>query len=168
MINAFKEIVDSGLKNWEFIIATSVKENDTEEFERVKKTATNYPIKFLVNKKNVELWELYSRAKIYWHASGFGENLRLHPEFAEHFGISTVEAMSAGDVPVVINAGGQKEIVEEGVDGMLWDTIRELQDKTLRLIVQPKLLKTLSDNARKVSTRYSKDLFNQRLQELIL
>src|SRR3989344_7708867 len=89
MIDAFKEIVDGGLKNWEFIIATSVKENDTEEFERVKKTATNYPIKFLVNKKNVELWELYSRAKIYWHASGFGENLRLHPEFAEHFGIST-------------------------------------------------------------------------------
>ena len=53
----------------------------------------------------------YKLAKIYWHASGFGEDLETHPEKAEHFGITTVEAMINGLVPIVIDAGGQKEIV---------------------------------------------------------
>jgi glycosyltransferase involved in cell wall biosynthesis len=35
----------------------------------------------------------------------------FHPKPAEHFGISIVEAMSAGLVPVVPNTGGQTEFV---------------------------------------------------------
>ena len=48
----------------------------------------------------------------------------------EHFGITTVEAMAAGCVPVVINKAGQREIVEDGVSGFLWNTWGELKDRT--------------------------------------
>ena len=77
----------------------SVNPDEEELFSQFRKSAEGFPIEFLVNKKNDELWGIYSKAKIYWHASGFGEDLEAHPEFAEHFGISTVEAMGAGAVP---------------------------------------------------------------------
>ena len=35
----------------------------------------------------------------------------FHPRIDEHFGISTVEAMASGLVPVVSNFGGQTEFV---------------------------------------------------------
>ena len=42
--------------------------------------------------------------------------------------------MAAGCVPVVINKGGQPEIVEHGVSGFVWETLDELRDYTTRLI----------------------------------
>jgi len=77
-----------------------------------------------------ELKQLLARAKIFWHAAGYSEREDVHPELAEHFGIATVEAMAAGCVPVVYSAGGQKEIIQHGVNGFLWRTLEELQEYT--------------------------------------
>jgi glycosyltransferase involved in cell wall biosynthesis len=167
MIKAFKEMVDQGFKEWKFVLAVSIQEKDKEAFEEMKKSAAGYPIEFLVNKSNDELWEIYSKAKIYWHASGFGEDLEANPEYAEHFGISTVEAMGAGAVPVVINAGGQKEIVVEGETGFLWDSIRQLQLKTLKLANDESLLSKLSKQAIRSAERFSKAKFYEGVNDLI-
>src|SRR5260370_621248 len=78
--------------------------------------------------------ELNGQSAIYWHAAGLGNDDAAHPEQTEHFGITTVEAMAAGCVPVVINKAGQRETVEHGVSGFLWDTPDELQRYTARLI----------------------------------
>lgn len=168
MIKAFREMVTNGLKDWKFVLAVSIQEKDKEAFDTMKKSAAGFPIEFLVNKSNDELWEIYSKAKIYWHASGFGEDLEKNPEYAEHFGISTVEAMGAGAVPVVINAGGQKEIVNEGENGLLWDSIGELQAKTLKLINDRPLLDKLSKQAIESSHKFSAENFYQTLNNLIL
>lgn len=168
MINTFKKMVDKGLRDWEFVLAVSIKEKDKKQFEEMKKLGAGYPIKFIVNSPNVALGGIYSKAKIYWHASGFGENLKEHPEFAEHFGISTVEAMSAGCVPVVINAGGQKEIVTEGENGFLWDSLEEFQDKTLKLINDEDLLSRLSKQAKEDANKFSKERFCKEINDLIL
>ena len=160
-------MVNKGLKEWKFVLAVSVAEKDREEFEEMKKKSQNFPIEFLVNKSNDELWDIYSRAKIYWHATGFGEDLKMHPEFAEHFGISTVEAMGAGVVPVVINAGGQAEIVNDGKNGFLWNTLGQLQEKTLKLINDEKLLLTMSSAAKKRSQEFSGDNFSKNVNKLI-
>ena len=167
MINAFKTLVKAGLKNWKFILAVSVKDKDKDAFWDLEKVAEDFPIEFLVNKSNDELWESYSKAKIYWHASGFGEDLNVHPEFAEHFGISTVEAMGAGAVPVVINRGGQKEIVKEGITGFLWDTLEQLEQKTLELVGNDKLMSKLSGNAKEDSKNFSKQKFCDEINNLI-
>ncbi len=167
MIEEFKKLVDQGLKDWSFVLATSVKKEDQKRFEDLKKQAEGYPIRFVVNSKNVQLWDLYSRAQIYWHASGFGEDLVSHPEFAEHFGISTVEAMGAGAVPVVINAGGQKEIVTENENGYLWDTPEELEKKTLKLTQDEELVLRLSKSAQERANDFSYNRFCEGIKKLI-
>lgn len=167
MIQAFKKMVDNGLDNWEFVLATSIQESDKDAFEKMKDTAKGYPIRFLVNQTNDKLWGIYSKAKIYWHASGYGEDLALHPEFAEHFGISTVEAMGAGDVPVVINAGGQKEIVKDGENGFVWNTLEELEQKTTELTKNSQLWEKLSKNALKTAEKFSGDRFCKEVFDLI-
>lgn len=168
MIQAFKELVKNGLNNWKLTLAVSIQEKDKSAFEEIEKSAKDFPIDFLINKSNDELWEIYSRAKIYWHASGFGEDLVKHPEFAEHFGISTVEAMGAGAVPVVINAGGQKEIVENNINGFLWNNLNELKEKTLELTRNESLLNKISIKASKSSLKFSKERFCKEINELIL
>ena len=168
MIDAFKQLIDKGLKNWKFVLAVSIQEKDQNAFEEVKKKTAGYPVDFLVNKNNNELWNIYSKAKIYWHATGFGEDLVKNPEYAEHFGISTVEAMGAGAVPVVINAGGQKEIVIDGENGFTWDSLEELQAKTLKLVNDSSLLNKFSQNAIKTSKNFSKEKFFEQVNNLFV
>lgn len=167
MIDAFKSMIDKGLKDWKFVLAVSVMDKDMQSFEEMKAGAKGVPIEFLINKTNQELWEVYSKAKIYWHASGFGEDLKMHPEYAEHFGISTVEAMGAGVVPVVINAGGQKEIVTDKEDGLLWDSLKELQEKTLLLMHKPALLGKLSLHAKVRAKDFSYEKFSEAVTALM-
>ena len=112
--------------------------------------------------------ELYSKAKIYWHAAGSGEDLHVYPERAEHFGITTLEAMASGCVPMVFPAGGQVEIVEDNKDGVYWQTSDELAEKTIKLIEDESKIKNLSQNAIKKSKEYDVEVFKKKLDELII
>lgn len=169
MIEAFKDMVDKEQSNnWKLCMAVSVKEEDEEKFTILREAARDYPIEFFVNKTNDELWSFYNKAKIYWHASGYGEDLEKHPEFAEHFGISTVEAMGAGAVPVVINAGGQKEIVTDGENGLLWNTREELQNQTMKLMKDQKLLTELAENAQLRAKDFTTEVFCEEINQLIM
>lgn len=55
------------------------------------------------------------------HAKGLFVDEEKSSDLLEHFGITTVETMSAGCVPIVINRG-QPEIVKEGT-GYVWYTL---------------------------------------------
>lgn len=166
MIEAFKKLVDDGLKGWEFVLVIGVKRGDEEKVEYLKKQISKYPIKIVENPTREILKKYYSASKIYWHASGFGEDLEKHPEYAEHFGISTVEAMGAGAVPVVINAGGQPEIVIGG-SGFLWNRLDELKARTLELINNNELWKKMSKAAVKRAEFFSGERFCKQLVEII-
>jgi glycosyltransferase involved in cell wall biosynthesis len=167
MIKVFKKMVDGGLKNWEFVIVVGVRDVDRAIFNKFKETYKGYPIRILDNPSNEDLWGNYSKAKIYWHATGFDEDLQKYPEKAEHFGISTVEAMGAGAVPVVINAGGQKEIIENSRNGYLWNTLDELSDKTINLIMNEKQLREMSIKAIERSKIFDKSKFCKNLKNII-
>lgn len=58
------------------------------------------------------------------HAKGLFVDEEKSSDLLEHFGITTVETMSAGCVPIVINRG-QPEIVKEGT-GYVWYTLEQL------------------------------------------
>lgn len=167
MIKVFKNLVDGGLKGWKFQIAVSLPDEFDSKFIEMRKSAKDYPIDFLINSSNEELWKKGSKSKIYWHASGYGEDLNKHPELAEHFGISTVEAMGVGAVPVVINAGGQREIVENGKSGFLWNNLDEFESKTMDLIKNEKLIKKMSENAYKRSLNFDKENFYKILTSIL-
>ena len=167
MIRVFKKMMDEGLKDWIFILIIGIRNEDRDKLNKLKQTVKGYPIEIIENPPNKILWEKYSKAKIYWHATGFGEDLQKHPEKAEHFGISTVEAMGMGVVPVVINEGGQKEIVTDGKNGFFWDTIDELQIKTKKLIDNKKLLNDMAEQARMRAKDFSNAKFCQKIRQLI-
>jgi glycosyltransferase involved in cell wall biosynthesis len=167
MIDVFKELVDGGLKNWRFLLAVSLNNQNDPKFVAMKKSAEGYPIDFLINSSKDELWDKGGKAKIYWHATGFGEDLKKNPHLAEHFGISTVEAMGVGAVPVVINAGGQREIVKDGVNGFLWDNLDEFKIKTLELVNDPKLLERMSEEAYSRAKDFDEQSFSKRVFEII-
>src|SRR5262249_31745169 len=80
----------------------------------------------------------------------------------EHFGIVTVEAMAAGCVPVVVNKGGQREIVQHGVNGFLWNTLEELKGYTQLLARDEPLWARLSDAARLRARDFSREGFRRR------
>jgi glycosyltransferase involved in cell wall biosynthesis len=106
-----------------------------------------------------QLDQLRRRARIFWHAMGLDENTDAYPERAEHFGISTVEAMAAGAVPVVIDKGGQTEIVEHGRSGFLWKTIEELIAYTTLLTRDRALWARMSAAARLRAQTFGRERF---------
>jgi len=167
MLSVFKKLHDHQLKNWKFIIATSYLPSEEKNIQHLELEYKNYPIEFIHNANSFQLQKLYASASIYWHAAGFGENMSLHPERAEHFGITTVEAMAAGCVPVVFNAGGQKEIVRENYNGLLWNTEEELMLKTLDLINHTDKRTLFAKQAKESSKTYRKEHFCSELHNII-
>ena len=167
MVETFIKMIKEGLNGWRFVLAVSIKKEDQKIFETFKERTKGYPIEFIINKNNNDLWDIYSKAKIYWHASGFGEDLEKHPEYAEHFGISTVEAMGASVVPVVFNAGGQKEIINDGGNGFLWNSPDELIEKTQLLINNEKLWLQISQKAIKRARDFAGDKFCKELYKIL-
>ncbi len=107
--------------------------------------------------------ELYNRAEIFWHCKGYGED---DPYMMEHFGMTTVEAMGAGCVPVVINKGGQAEIVTEE-SGFKWDSPEELVARTEELARDPVLLSRMSRAARERAAFFYTDSFRERLRGIL-
>jgi glycosyltransferase involved in cell wall biosynthesis len=75
--------------------------------------------------ENVELKPNLSRDKL---RELLGEAMfYLHPEFAEHFGIAVIEAMSAGVVPIVYRDGGVwHDIVSRVSDTLGYTSISEV------------------------------------------
>jgi glycosyltransferase involved in cell wall biosynthesis len=168
LIDAFKKMIERGLKGWKLVIVGSYLEKDYDLVSDLEKSAQGAPVEILANASYRSLLECYKGAKIYWHAAGFGEDLNEHPEYAEHFGITTVEAMSAGAVPVVIKAGGQTEIVEAGKSGFLWGSVEELISQTEFLIKDKKLWEKISEESQKRAKMFSHQKFEERIEDLII
>lgn len=167
LIDTFIKMKDLHKKGWELHVAGTLNDNpaDMAYVIDLLKRSDGYPIKIHLDTPLHELGLLYSRAKIYWHATGYGADQKKNPERQEHFGISTVEAMSAGAVPIVIASAGQKESVREGVNGYLWDTEKELIAKTRKLI-ESNDFSRLEHQARHDAKRFDKAAFRKQTLEV--
>jgi glycosyltransferase involved in cell wall biosynthesis len=135
--------------------------------EKIKEVAKNYPIKVITNVKWPFLVELFSKSRIFWHAAGVGEDEETSPEKFEHFGITTVEAMAAGCIPVVINKGGQKEIINDRYNGFLFESWEELENITIGIIRGEVDTKNISKKASKDCRRFSNSNFKKGLLSII-
>ncbi|MDP2633098.1 MAG: glycosyltransferase family 4 protein [Candidatus Curtissbacteria bacterium] len=166
MIEVFKELYKKAPK-WKLVLAGQLKKEDEKYMRRLKKNVRGYAIKINENMTAEKLRQLYSKAAIYWHSTGFGEDQLKNPERMEHFGISTVEAQAGGAVPVVVGYGGQKEIVTDGKNGLLWTTKSQLFDSTLDLIQNPKKREELSQAAIRNSKRFSEETFISEYEKII-
>ncbi|MSW44734.1 MAG: glycosyltransferase [Actinobacteria bacterium] len=153
---------------WELHLVGGCAPQDEPYLNMVRRAAEGLPVVFHIAASGEELDELYGRASIYWHATGLGENLDEDPERAEHFGITTVEAMSAGAVPIVIRAGGQLEIVREGIDGFFFADSDGLVSRTRQVIDDPNLRERLSAAAAERALIFGREAFERRLRAMVL
>lgn len=157
LVEAFKKLCDQRLAGWQLRLIGPVNPGpDNKAYAaQVKRAARGYPITLEHNLPFAALKRAYGEAKIYWHATGYGLDEDQYPEAMEHLGITTIEAMAAGSVPVVINKAGQKEIVTEGQNGLLWETEEELLKKTRQVIRNEKVRRRLAVQARERAQDYS-------------
>ncbi len=163
LIEVFKKMK---LKDWKLLLIGGDEEGKRYVAD-LRKKAQGFPIEIITSPRFSDLKRLYGQAKIFWTAAGFAIDEEKEPEKVEHFGMTTVEAMAAGCVPVVIKKGGQSEIVKEEENGLLWEREEELIKKTLRLIKDEKLLLKLAREAEKQAADFSQARFYQRLKEII-
>ncbi len=166
MIKAFKQMVGKdGCPGWSLHLVGGAGVGDMEYVEQLQKLAKGAAIEIHPNLSYEELLKIYGQASIYWHAMGYNET---DPTKMEHFGISTVESMAAGAVPVVINMGGQKEIVDSGKNGFLWNNDEELIQYTKALIEDKVLLNDLSQSAIDKSSRFSQEKFTKEIKRVLM
>jgi glycosyltransferase involved in cell wall biosynthesis len=155
------------IDGWTLHLVGGVSDVDRPYLERVRAEAEGLPVELHVDAPGAEVRDLYSRASIYWHATGLGEDPGSQPDRFEHFGITTAEAMSAGAVPVVIRAAGQREVVEHGVSGLTWEPLVQLVCFTEDLIGDPDRLATMSHAAEERAKRYGMPAFADHLRGIV-
>ncbi|MEK6406219.1 MAG: glycosyltransferase family 4 protein [Acidobacteriota bacterium] len=170
MIAVFRQMHDSGAcPGWEYHLCGGSHPEPAHQayLENLTEIAEGYPIFIHPDINRPELESLYCQASVFWHAAGYNENERRWPERFEHFGITTVEAMCAGCVPVVIAKAGQNEIINPGVNGYSWKTLEELRSYTYKVMNDPVLVKRLSQEAIKSSALFSSQVFSDGLANIL-
>lgn len=167
LLSVFKKLYDSGFKDCKLILAGGSEVGRTSYVDKLKKSASGYPVKIIENPSFKELKDFYARAKVFWSASGYGVNEVKEPQKVEHFGITVVEAMSAGLVPIIYSAGGHKEIVKDGENGLLWNTTQGLLSKTKKLIEDKALYQKLLRNTKHDALKYSYERFEKEFMDLL-
>lgn len=160
MIKAFNSS-EYLVKNCTFIVAGSCDNEDTKYIDYIKSISGNN-IRIIQNPSRVELENLYAESGIFWHAKGYGET---NPMLMEHFGMTTVEAMSAGCIPVVINKGGQKEIVTQDC-GYTWDEPEQLVSHTEQLLKNSEKIAEMRKACIERSKICSKESFKKNIQNI--
>jgi len=169
LIETFKGMTELHSAGWELHLVGSVTPDDgtTSFTERLIEAARGFPVFLHFDAPRQQMRELYQGTAIYWHATGYGSDVQQQPAKQEHFGISTVEAMSAGAVPVVYSSGGQKEIVTDGVDGFLWNDVERLMSMTRELATDLVLRGELSNRAVDTSRQFGRRAFAARIDEVM-
>ncbi len=157
LVKTFKKLCDQGLTGWRLKLIGPIDpgKDNLDYYSRVKKLSQSYPIEILTQTSFESLVKAYGQAKIYWHATGYGADELTNPQAMEHFGIATIEAMAAGAVPVVIKKGGQTEVVNHAVNGLLWENQRRLMKQTLSLISDEPLRQKLGQAAQRRAKDFS-------------
>ena len=89
------------------------------------------------------------------------------PGRLEHYGISVIEAMSYGCIPLVIGNGGPKETVDNNINGVHWKSKKELVSAIAFLIKNEDLRKKMSQSTFLKSQNFSFDNLEQKFKTLI-
>ena len=170
LVKMFKRMVDAGdAKRWRLVLIGSIDPGkDNEAYaQSVANLAKGYSVKIFHEASFDLLQQYYAHASIYWHTAGFGIDQLKFPTKVEHFGISALEAMSSGAVPIVVNKGGLPEIVEHGVNGFLCETEDDFIGYTRKIIENASLKRKMSVAARQRAGWFSRKRFDETLKEMV-
>jgi glycosyltransferase involved in cell wall biosynthesis len=148
---------------WTLHILGGCEPANRQYLQQVRRAAVGLPVEIHLNAPGAVRDDLLTRASVYWHAAGMGEDPKLHPDRYEHFGISVVEAMGHGLVPVVLDAAGPAEIVRDGIDGIRVGNAAEFASATAALISDPTRRSRLANSAIGRAQTFAMPAFTERL-----
>jgi glycosyltransferase involved in cell wall biosynthesis len=167
-IGAFREFLSGVSGDWRMcLIGSYHTANERAYLTTVQQAAQGLPVTFLVNADRGAVCQALAESKIFWHARGLSNDETETPYRAEHFGIATVEAMRARCVPIVIDSGGQREIVQEGRSGFLCKDLNELVQRTVEVARDECLFRVLSGRARQRSMDFTNEAFERRVTQIV-
>ena len=168
MVQWFGELYRSGaLPGWRMHVVGGCEDSQKPYVEQVRAAAAGLPVEIHPNAPRAEVERLLSTSSVFWSATGYGEDDRRRPWTAEHFGMTTVEAMAAGCVPVVIDRAGQREIVRHGLDGYRWTSPEQIASFTRRLANEEGLRSRLAAAAIERAQTFSDAAFAERWRDIV-
>jgi glycosyltransferase involved in cell wall biosynthesis len=163
MVGWFGELHRAGaLPGWRMHVVGGCEPSQRPYLEQVRAAARDLPVDIHPNAPREDVERLLSTCAVFWSATGFSDDEKRRPWTAEHFGMTTVEAMAGGCVPVVIDRAGQREIVRHGIDGFRWNTPAELASLTRRLAAEEPMRGRLAAAAVERAAAYSDAAFADR------
>ncbi len=151
-MNLFIEIARK-LPTCRFVVVGSIDEQRSEYYASLKRTATSN-VSFVLSPLR-KAWELLARSKVYVHCT-----------LNEHFGITVVEAMAAGCVPVVHDSGGPKEIVPSQV-GYRWTNTQDAADRISDLLRNDGLRRRLAVEASRRAEIFGTEAFEANMSRIL-
>jgi O-antigen biosynthesis protein len=153
--------------DWKLILAGSTKPEPAhrEYFRRCADAAAGLNVQILADVSHEALVELYADATVYWHGAGIGVDNEIAPQNLEHFGISPLEAVSAGCQVYVANSGGPAENAKSGTPNMqLFGSIADLE--TLMMQRSGSSVPS-AESHRYILERFGAATFKRQLTELV-
>jgi len=116
-------------------------------------------VELIINPSFKELVNIVSSAKLF-----------LHTQDTESFGISIVEAMAAGCVPVVPRCGGPWfDILDrkQGAYGFSYSSVEEAAEIINRLLEDDGLRETVAERARKRALVFDPSVFERKILKVV-
>ncbi len=165
LIRNFKKMVDNGLEGWQLVFVGSNSHNETDLL-KLRELGVGYPINFEVNVSYSELLSWYHRSSIYWHGAGFEIDEQNHPDKTEHFGMTIVEAMASKCITIAYNKGGVSEIIQDKINGYLWENETQLREMTKNMINSLGKEEKTVHNGVERAMLFSKEIFFAELEKL--
>jgi glycosyltransferase involved in cell wall biosynthesis len=155
------------LPGWRMYVVGGMEDSQRGYVEQVRAAGAGAPVEVITNAPRPRVEELLSTSSVFWSATGYGSNEDEMPWASEHFGMTTVEAMAGGCVPVVIDMAGQKEIVREDVDGYRWSTPEQLVSRTAQVAGDEALRARLAASATVRAQAFSETAFADRWHAIV-
>jgi glycosyltransferase involved in cell wall biosynthesis len=151
------------VEDGEFIILGLADQASKDSLESLMKTirymGLEDRVKFLINQPFKRFKSVLSRAKVY-----------LHTQPMEAFGISVVEAMASGCVPVVPRLGGPwRDILElkNGCYGLGYSSLEEASERIRMLLKDEESRKKISLRARLRAKDFNAPNFEDRIKRIV-
>jgi glycosyltransferase involved in cell wall biosynthesis len=135
---------------WTMSVVGSLSPWNRRYFDHLRKLAGDLPVDFMIDATSDQLESEISTSKYY-----------LHTMKAEHFGISVVEAMSGGLIPLVPDFGGPTEFVPSQFQ------YRSLDDAARRMVESKDRLSDFRATVHETAQDFSEKRFRERVKSVI-
>lgn len=156
-------LIARNTRNAKFVIVGGADEYSFETLQNLRKAIKKYGVEnrvtLLPNVSRSKLLELLKQAKAYLHVMSF-----------EHFGISIIEAMAAGCIPIVHRSGGPwLDLLnqQQGRSGFAYTTLEEAAHFVDLVIADKSVGRRVSSAAQKLSWNFDKRVFQEKLIGII-